>query len=190
MNKIIDALKSTTFAGKNFTRNQLTKIVDTVNTFPHLSRKELGNTICENQNWVTHRGTYKINTCLKALEEMESMGIIKLPVKLEKAKITQKKIEWTDKTKEQAKISGSLDEIMPINIQLVTEKEDVALWNEFVDRYHYLKYRRPIGNYLRYCNHSVPPLYSQKRRGFYRKLNCCGDRWAQITFTTFGNGFG
>ncbi len=39
---------------------------------------------------------------------------------------------------------------MPISIQEVEGKEDAMLWNEFVDRHHYLGYRRPMGDYLRY----------------------------------------
>ncbi len=68
---------------------------------------------------------------------MESLGIITLPAKIEqKTKAKQKKIQWTDRTNEPDKIESFLDELMPISLQIVTEKDHVAEWNEFVDRYH------------------------------------------------------
>ena len=66
----------------------------------------------------------------------------------------------------------------PISIEKVTQKEEIKLWNEWVDRYHYLGYRRPIGTHLRYF------IYSEKKE----KLGClifsfpllslpCRDNW-------------
>ncbi len=151
MSQELETLETTTFNGKRFTRKQLAQIQETVDTFSALSRRELGHTLCEHFQWITPKGSHRIQYCLGALEEMEKIGIIKLPAKINNQKhVTQKKIIWTDRTKEQQRICCSLDDLMPINVQTVTEKEDILLWNEFVDRHHYLGYRRPIGNHLRY----------------------------------------
>jgi len=32
----------------------------------------------------------------------------------------------------------------------VTEKEEIGLWNEYVNRYHYLGYKQPFGCSVRY----------------------------------------
>ena len=56
MNQEIETLQSTTFGGKRFTRKQLAHIQQTVETFPALSRRELGHTICENLRWTTPKG--------------------------------------------------------------------------------------------------------------------------------------
>ena len=81
MSPDLEALESTTFAGKRFTRKQLAHIQETVKTFPALSRRELGHTICENLRWTTPKGAHRIQACLGALAEMEHIGLIKLPVK-------------------------------------------------------------------------------------------------------------
>ena len=39
---------------------------------------------------------------------------------------------------------------MPLQLLVVDELADRKLWNEFVDRYHYLGYRHPIGSHQRY----------------------------------------
>jgi hypothetical protein len=178
MDQKIKDLSSTTFCGRRFRRQQIADIQATVKTFSNLSRCELALTICEHLNWVTPRGTNKINTCLNALEEMEALGIIVLPPKIEQKKKRQQDIPWTDQTNEPTHIDCTLDELLPISLQVVTDKEQTKQWNEFVDRYHYLSYKRPIGSHLRY--------YVIDRNG--RKLGCllfsfatwslsCRDKW-------------
>lgn len=178
MNNKIERLKTTTFGGRKFNKYQLIEIQKTTTIFAKLSRRELAHTICEQFEWRTPRGTDKIQTCLNALEAMESCGIISLPAKIERKSGLQKEIIWTEASDEPIQIACSVKELMPISLQLVTESKDIALWNEFVDRYHYLGYRRPIGSYLRY--------YVIDRHG--RKLGCllfsfatkklaCRDEW-------------
>jgi phage gp36-like protein len=43
-----------------------------------------------------------------------------------------------------------LSALRSIELEVVTDKEHVALWNELVDRHHYLGYRHPIGAALKY----------------------------------------
>ena len=85
------------------------------------------------------------------LEELEKLGIITLPALVESQKRgPQKAIAWTPKTDEQALIDSNLKSISPIHLCIASDKQDIELFNEFIDRYHYLGYRRPIGSHLRY----------------------------------------
>lgn len=179
MNKELKEVSTATFGGRKFRKQQIIDIQKTVNIFSSLSRSELAHTICEHVNWTTPRGTNRIQTCFNALEEMEASGIIKLPAKIERTKRAgQKKIIHTDQTNEALPIDCPLNELMPISLQIVSGKEPIEQWNEFVDRYHYLGYRRPIGSNLRY--------FIVDRNG--RKLGCllfsfacvsleCRDKW-------------
>jgi hypothetical protein len=150
MRQDIEALESTTFGGKRFTRKQLCDIQTTVERFPALSLRELGHTLCENLRWKTPKGAHRIQACLGALAEMEQAGIVRLPAKKIQHKSAQKPPLWTEKTREQPRIAEALDRLTPIDVQPLTEKAQIALWNEFVDRYHYLGYKRPMGTHLRY----------------------------------------
>ena len=151
MDPAIETLKSTTFGGKRLTRKQIVLIQDTVKAFPALSRRELAHTLCEHLNWFTANGRNKIHSCLGALEELEKRGIIILPALVESQKRgPQKAIIWTPNTDEQVRIESPLKQIAPIHLQVVTDKDQIKLWNEFIDRYHYLGYRRPVGCHLRY----------------------------------------
>src|SRR3990167_9509547 len=144
MNKELKAVSTATFGGRKFRVQQIIDIQKTVSTFPNLSRSELAHTICEHVNWITPRGTNRIQTCLNALEEMEASGIIKLPSKrAQTKKARQRKITRSDQTSEALAIDCLLSDLMPISLQTVSEKAHIEQWNEFVDRYHYLGYRRP-----------------------------------------------
>ena len=62
----------------------------------------------------------------------------------------QKPIVWTHRSAPQASIECELEQLMPLALQVVSEKPEIREWNELVDRHHYLGYRRPIGPHLRY----------------------------------------
>ncbi|MCP5100304.1 MAG: DUF4338 domain-containing protein, partial [Chloroflexi bacterium] len=147
----IEHLKSTTFGGRRFTRKQLAHIRKTTNAYPNLSRRELSHTLCEHFNWVTPAGKNRVQACLNALEEMASIDLIQLPDKvMSNARGKKKPIVWTDQTEPQTEIIGSLESLTPLQLLIVGELADRKLWNEYVDRYHYLGYSHPIGSHLRY----------------------------------------
>ncbi len=150
MNTAVDLLASTTFAGRRFNRKQLVEIQQTVNNFPQLTLRELGHTICDHLNWVTPRGKYRIQACLNALAEMQSAGLFQLPKKQTRKKVSQKPIQWSDSTAAQPVINCPLSQFTTITVELVTKTEEITRFNEYIDRHHYLGYRRPIGNHLRY----------------------------------------
>jgi hypothetical protein len=148
---VIENLPSTTFEGRRFTHQQIADIQKTVQTFPKLSRRELGHTLCEHLNWFTPGGQTRVQACLNLLDELEAGGVIRLPAKhTAQIRGPQKPLAWTDATAAAAPIAEELKQLAPIQLQVVTEKAAVRQWNESVDRHHYLGYRRPMGPHLRY----------------------------------------
>ncbi len=179
MDPAIEHLPSTTFGGKRLTRKQIALIQDTVKVFPALSRRELAHTLCEQLNWFTENGRNKIQSCLNALAELEKHGIITLPALVESQKRgSQRAITWTANTDQHAPLNSPLKQLVSIHLQVVTDKEDITLWNEFVDRYHYLGYRRPIGCHLRYF---IVDLQGRKLGcllfSFATQVLPCRDQW-------------
>ncbi len=151
MDASIAKLKSTTFCGRRFSRKQLYEIQQTVGSFPALSRHELAQTICEHLQWQTPKGSNRFNACLRLLESLEQQGVLQLPEKISSPQRgAQKPIVWTHRSAPQASIECELEQLMPLALQVVSEKQEIGEWNELVDRHHYLGYRRPIGLHLRY----------------------------------------
>lgn len=136
-------------SGRNFSSKEIDLVKEHCSLFKNLSRRELALTICENISWLRPNGTHKVDSCLVALEKLSTQGLISLPAKRTR---NRKKsiVQWTDRSLEQPEISSELGILQPIELRVVSSQEDRNLWNEYVDRHHYLKYARPIGNHIRY----------------------------------------
>lgn len=143
----VETLEKTTFSGRRFTRRQLARVQETVQTFPNLSRNELALTLCEHLDWTTPKGAYKVRSCLNLLEELEARGIVCLPAKRQKRASVHSAIPFKEP---EAAIETSLDAFGPISLQPVTTTEERALWRSYVESHHYLGYKRPIGAHLFY----------------------------------------
>lgn len=141
--------KSVLRNGRWFTSEEIEDIQYIVKMFSHLSRNELAMTICEGISWMTPMGEYKINSCLELLEKLEAEKQIVLPEKRH-TRSTKQEVILGKKTEADSDIQGTVSDVAPITLQVVRDKEDNRLWNEYVERYHYLGYKRPFGAYQRY----------------------------------------
>jgi hypothetical protein len=129
----------------------LEEIRETVATFCLLSREELSMTICEHLSWYSASGSPKSDACLKLLEKLEAKGFLKLPEKrVYPPSRRRAKPSRTERTNPSSAIECNLTEVGSIRLELVREREETQLWNEYVDRYHYLGYKAPFGCYARY----------------------------------------
>ena len=122
----------------------------TVCQFSNLSRQELTETICEQLDWRRASGTNKFDACLKMLEKLEEKGILQLPAKRIQVKPKQTKIVLTSKTDPEPTIKSIAGGFSNIDLQIVNNRKDIRLWNEYMFRYHYLGSNKPFGYVKRY----------------------------------------
>ena len=142
---------STVLSAADLSGAQIDLIKQTVEMFTSLSRRELVRTVCELLSWHTPTGALRIHWCEGVLEALEGAGALRLPDKdLRKQRVAQRPIKWTARTLQPAPIEAPLAALMPVRVALVSGAAEVCEWNEWVDRYHYLGYRRPLGPHLRY----------------------------------------
>jgi hypothetical protein len=139
----------TFLSGRQFTLQEIQEIQETVREFPYLSRTELVETICEHLSWVSAKGENKVESCSKALEKLEHLGLLKLPAK-RLLRLRRQRIQFGVRTQPQAEMSGPIADLEPIMVQPVRGKEAIDWWNEYVERYHPLGYKRPFGAHQRY----------------------------------------
>jgi len=136
---------------REITADEVVHIQDVVKRFPGLSRQELALTICEHLSWHSPSGAPKVKNCLMLLERLAYQGSVVLPDKSARGRRNpDKPPPLTYRTAERRLLKGSLKELSPIELQLVTDKVQIQLWNEYMERYHPLRYKRPFGNWLRY----------------------------------------
>lgn len=137
-------------SGRLFSQQELEDIIYIVRRFPKLSCSELAMTICEGLPWVAPNGKYKTQACLQLLEKLSSQGKIFLPPKRQIRSSEQKPIVATPITETAAELTGSVGDYRPIELESVRGKESIALWNEYIERYHVLGYKCPFGAHQRY----------------------------------------
>jgi len=137
--------------GREITDSDVEHVKAVVSGFPALSRKELAQTLCEHWGWVTGTGSHKETACLKLLGKLEGLGVIRLPGKRgNNLRRQSRSPRPAERTRERERISGRLCELGGCGLEVVSSEEGKGLWNEYVERYHYLGYKKPFGCVLRY----------------------------------------
>jgi len=147
--------------GREISASEMEEIRETVATFHPLSRTELAMTICEHLGWYSVTGSPKADACVKLLEKLESQGVLSLPAKQVVSRGEKRRPHPGARTEPRPQIKCKLKEVGAVRLEGVREKEETELWNEYVDRYHYLGYKQPFGCFARY--------FVQSDRG---KLGC------------------
>jgi len=154
--KSVETLLKTTFSGRRFTRKQLAHVQETVRQFPNLSRAELAHTLCEHLNWKTPNGKNKVESCLTLLEKLEAEGVVSLPSKPVR-QAPQRRVPVLEKDPPETSIEAALHTLMPIRLEAVgCSGPDREQWKAYLQTFHYLGYRQPVGPHRGYFIVSEP----------------------------------
>ncbi len=142
--------ESLTFSGRTFSPEDLQLIEQITTDFGSLGRTEISRTVCELLNWRRPSGRLKNHEGRLLLEKLERLGWVRLP---EVRRLGRRGPRWVKRSSQsewQEKQIGSGGEFEPLELQVVERGRDSQLWREWVERYHYLGYRVPVGAHLRY----------------------------------------
>jgi len=134
---------------REFNNKEILLIQEIVELFPSLSRKEIAKTICENLNWKNESSNLKIISCLNLLKKLHEAGRINLPP----SRTTN--TAHKPAKKELFDISNKINILSSVEkhdvyLKLIYEPEDSNKWNDLVERYHYLGYKKNFGLHLKY----------------------------------------
>ena len=135
------------YCGRNFTEEELAWLCRTITDRPELSRKDLSVLFCQTADWLKPDGGTKDMSCRVALLKIERDGHLTLPPPKTKHTKPYKRLRtlWAMEQAEITKGAGEFELVL----EVVTSRTG-ALWNEFIDRYHYLGYKTLPGAQLRY----------------------------------------
>jgi hypothetical protein len=139
------------FSGRRFSSADLELIVEVTTGFPTLSLTELSKTLSELLEWKRPNGKLKYEECRALLEKLRVDSLISLPAP-RKIKRSPREIRETDEGNAQPAVTGSVGQYEPLSLRLVQacDAQLHSLFNQFIQRYHYLGYRVPFGAHLRY----------------------------------------
>jgi hypothetical protein len=138
----------TRYCGRDFTNKELDQIISLIKENPQFHRAKLSREVCQMLRWLKPDGKLKDMSCRVAMLRMQKDGLIELPEPL-RAKAVIRKIKFTPATDAQDSILCPVNQLPHLQLQMVN-KTNSSLWNEYIERYHYLGYTPLPGAQLRY----------------------------------------
>jgi len=138
----------TRYCGRDFTPEEFQQIRSLIKHNPDFNRTRLSKEVCRMFQWLKPDGNLKDMSCRVAMLRMHRDGLIELPPPT-CVKGPQKKIEFTANTDPQDPVVRPANQLPQLQLKMVT-KATSALWNEYIERYHYLGYTPLPGAQIRY----------------------------------------
>lgn len=145
------------FCGRPVTRAEIDLIRDIVHDFPALSVAELSKTICELLDWRRPTGGLKDHECFLFLQQLKNRGwLLSLPELRPAFNRGPRKVPLDARSEPNASVLSTLDECLPLELDLISDGDNRNLFRQYIERYHYLGYKVPCGAQLRYFVRSRP----------------------------------
>lgn len=138
----------TRYCGREFSDAELAAIGQLIEQSPGCSRYALSRRTCQMLGWIKSDGGLKEMSCRVAMLRMHEDGLIRLPAP--RPIRIPKGVELSPATAAQSPITQAVHELPPPEFHRVRAKKDSRLWNEYIQRYHYLGYTPLPGAQLRY----------------------------------------
>ena len=136
------------YCGRNFNKNEIHQIRQLIDNNPDFHRAELSRQVCRILQWLKPDGGLKDMSCRVAMLRMHQDRIINLPPpRRAKAALCTPKL--TSETDPQTPIIKPVHQLGALKLCKV-ESSTSRLWNEYIERYHYLGYKPLPGAQLRY----------------------------------------
>jgi hypothetical protein len=137
------------YSGRVFDAAALEQVRGILRAHAGASRQQLSYRVCEALDWRKADGSLKDMSCRVALLRLYREGLIELPAPRRHYEPLRSYARRTPQGEPGARIEAPLSALGTVRLELV-ERAGSALWNELIDRYHYLGYKPLPGAQLRY----------------------------------------
>jgi len=137
------------YCGRDFGDDEIARI-RLLAAEPGTTRRAISLRVCAELGWRKPDGGLKEMSCRVALLRMQADGLLRLPSPRHRSS----NVGWTTlrtaQAEPQAPLLASAGELQALRLEPVATPGDSRLWNEYIDRYHYLGYQPLPGAQLRY----------------------------------------
>lgn len=159
-------------AGQRIDETVIARLQGIIDENADAKRGVLSRRICEQMKWRSRNGKLKEVSCRKLLSRLHRGGKLRLAEAEEFEGRRKAKIEY-EQVPAEAVRHGALQELQPVELILVgsADSEASRMWNEVMDRYHYLGSGPLCGAQLRY-------LIRSEKHGWIGGLSFSGAAWS------------
>lgn len=126
-------------------------IRDLIAAHPTASRRELSKLLCQAWNWVQPNGVLRDMVCRGLMLKLYREGLIELPPvrKTPRNPFVERNPPAAVEV-DSRPLAAQLSEIQPLEFRQVRRTQEEGLCNSLLQQYHYLSYRQPVGESLKY----------------------------------------
>ena len=150
--------KSWKYCGRVFSESELTFIRSIIDEDSSRNRTAIARLVCEQLGWYRPDGTLKTPSMSQVLVKMEADGLISLPA-LQRVHSTRiKPIHHTARTAVGEEIIFAAGKLLDVHVEIAKSEDEKSLWNEYIDRYHYLGYTQLAGAQMKYFLYSAEDI--------------------------------
>ncbi len=138
--------------GRQIGSVELTTIRKLISSHPDWHRTRLSQALCHQWDWCNEAGQLKDIAARSLLRKLDHRGLIQLPAPIRSGNnaFRNRCDGQIPLNLEPVQIQGRLSDIQPLQIQPITQAQDVRLLRQLLQQYHYLGYRGPVGENLKY----------------------------------------
>ena len=137
------------YSGKTFRPEDIERVRTLIREHPKANRQRISYLVCEAFDWRKPDGGLKDMSCRVAMLRMHRERLIELPPPSHKVKPCRSFARRTPQAEPEPMFEAAVHELEDLHLEQVVQKNS-ALWNEQIDRYHYLGYKPLPGAQLRY----------------------------------------
>lgn len=138
------------YCGRSFATKEMDQIRELIRANPEQNRLHLSRLVCKELGWLRPDGRVKEMSCRVAMLRMQRDGLITLPPPQGRNGNGRTRPLLTSLSDPGQSISASAGALGKLLFHQVQTPKESLLWNELIERYHYLGYKPLPGAQIRY----------------------------------------
>lgn len=142
--------ESRRYCGRLFSAEEILWIQRLIAAEPKRNRAQLSYEVCDALGWLRADGRRKDMSCRVAMLRMERDGLISLPPAIGGNRNGRHRPGITSRSDPQEPVCLPAGRLGVLSFRIVDNRTSSSLWNELIERYHYLGYKPLAGAQMRY----------------------------------------
>lgn len=143
------------YRGRSLTETDIVFIGDLIAAHPGASRRALSEKLCEAWNWRQQNGRLCDMVCRGLMLKLHRSAMIELPAVRHKnpnplARRGAERQRPHPVLIDTTALCVALSELRPLEFRQVRHTGEESFFNSLIEHYHYLGYRQPVGEHLKY----------------------------------------
>jgi len=136
--------------GRTVTADDIERIRTLIARHPGWHRTRLSQELCRRWGWVAANGRMKDMAARALLRKLHGEGLIALPAPVRSANNAFRHRAHPALSIDDSPIDAALSELLPVQLSPVHGEGEQQLFAALLQRHHYLGYRGPVGENLKY----------------------------------------